>query len=167
VLAGENSQAFGFRIAATGSALPSQQRRLGWAVFILTLGAFLSMKQFSMVVILGLTLMLLALAPQLRADGCDHFNYEHGNTIAATSSWSWNHDMDSHSNAWRDDDDDRRGDGNWGGWGMHVSHTNSGSDADSGSVSVDVSTPEPSSLFLLLSGLVAAAVGFAVKKVAA
>lgn len=122
------------------------------------------MKRFSMVVILGLTLMLLALAPQLRADGYDHFNYEHGNTIVDTS--AWNHDMDSHSNAWRDDDDDR-GDGNWGGWGMHVSHSASGLDADSGSVSMDVSAPEPSSLFLLLGGLAAAAVGFALKKVAA
>ena len=108
--------------------------------------------------------MLLALAPQLRADGYDHFNYEHGNTLVDTS--AWNHDMDSHSNAWRDEDDDR-GDGNWGGWGMHVSHSASGSDADSGSVSMDVSAPEPSSLFLLLGGLAAAAVGFALKKVAA
>ena len=122
------------------------------------------MKRFRMAVILGLTLMLMALAPQLRADGYDHFNYEHGNTIVDTS--SWNHDMDSHSNAWRDDDDDR-GDGNWGGWDMHVSHSASGSDADSGSVSMDVSAPEPSSLFLLLGGLAAAAVGFALKKVAA
>jgi hypothetical protein len=125
------------------------------------------MKRFSMAVILGLTLMLLALAPQLRADGYDHFNYEHGNTLAATSSSPY--DVDAHSNAWRDDDDDRRGDGNWGGWGMHVSHSASGSDADSGysgSVSMDVSTPEPSSLLLLLSGLAAAAVGFALKKVA-
>ena len=46
-----------------------------------------------MVVILGWTLMLLALASQLRADGYDHFNYEHGNTIVDTS--PWNHDMDS------------------------------------------------------------------------
>ena len=109
--------------------------------------------------------MLLALAPQLRADGSDHFDYDHGNTIAATS--SAHNDMDWHSNAWRDDDDhDRHVDGNSGGWGMCTGHGGSGSDSDPGSGSTSVSTPEPSSLFLLLSGLVAAAVSLALKKVA-
>lgn len=113
--------------------------------------------------------MLLALAPQLRADGYDHFHYDHGNTIASTS--SSHHDADWHSNAWRDDDDNRHVDGNSGGWGMSMGHGSSGSDSDSGSDSgsgsMDVSTPEPSSLFLLLSGIVAAAAGLALKKVAA
>src|ERR1700739_3029544 len=129
VLPAENGQAFGWRIAATlRPSLSCDSTRLG--CFYFNPGSVPSMKRFSMAVILGLTLMLLALAPQLRVNGYDHFNYEHGNTLAATSSSPY--DVDAHSNAWRDDDDDRRGDGNWGGWGMHVVHSASGSDADSG-----------------------------------
>jgi hypothetical protein len=122
------------------------------------------MKRFNMVAILGLTLMLLAWAPQIRADGTDHFDYDHGNTVAATS--SPHHDMDWHSNAWRDADHNRHVDGDSGGWGMSMGNDDSGSDSDPGSGSSVVSTPEPSSLFLLLSGLAAAAVGLALKKVA-
>jgi hypothetical protein len=110
------------------------------------------MKRYSLVAFLGLTVMLLALSPQLRADGCDHFNYEHGNTIAATS--TSHNDMDAtHSDTWRDNDDhDRHADGGAGnGWCMGKGSSSSSS--PSASDSMHASTPEPSSLLLLLSGL--------------
>lgn len=118
------------------------------------------MKRYSLVVFLGLTLMLLALAPQLRADGCDHFNYtEHGNTLASSQD-----SVVTHSNAWRDNDDHRH---SFAGSGMCWNGgSGSGSDPESGSGSQDASTPEPSSLFLLVSSLLAAAVGMALKKAA-
>jgi hypothetical protein len=127
------------------------------------------MKRYSLAVVLGLTVMLLALAPQLRADGTDHFTYDHGNVIVATHS--------SHA------DSDSNHDWNTAEGFCSSAHSNpvklgssSGSNGGSnancstgmgGSTSSTSSTPEPSSLVLLLSGLMAAAAGLTLKKVLA
>lgn len=130
------------------------------------------MKRYSLAVVLGLTVMLLALAPQqLRADGTDQFTYDHGNAIVATHS--------SHA------DSDSNHDWNTAEGFCSSAHSNpvklgssSGSNANSsngdcsnmggsGNGGSTTSTPEPSSLVLLLSGLMAAAVGLALKKVVA
>lgn len=126
------------------------------------------MKRYSLAVVLGLTVMLLALAPQLRADGTDHFTYNHGNAILATHSSHADSDSDhdwntaeglcssAHSHSVRL--------GSSSGSNANSDCSTTGGSSDGGSAT---STPEPSSLILLLSGLMAAAVGLTLKKVVA
>jgi hypothetical protein len=139
------------------------------------------MKRYSLaVVFLGLAAMLLALAPQVRADGIDHFNYsDHSNAVVSGSNGDVTHAAD-----WRSDDalntaksmcmgmgnhdnnNGNTGSGNGNNGGTGNTGSNTGGNTGSGTTSSST-TPEPSSLILLLSALMAGAVGLALKKVVA
>jgi len=115
----------------------------------------------------GLIVMLLAMPPQVRADGTDKFSYgEHNNTILTTS-----HDKDGdlgHS-WWADEDNDH-------GWHHHWRGANCGNgigdfgggktDLDSVAGSTPTLAPEPPTLLLVVSGFLAG-LGLVLKKAAA
>jgi hypothetical protein len=134
------------------------------------------MKRYSLAIFLGLTAMLLVLAPQLRADGTDHFNYsDHSSAMVSGS----NGDV-SHADAWRSDNafntaksmcsgmgNNNNNNGNTGNGNNGSSGSGNSGSTSTGSSTTSSSTPEPSSLILLLSAFMAGAIGFALKKVAA
>ena len=146
-------------------------------------------KRYSLAVILGMTVMLLALAPQLRADRTDHKDSDHWSAMSSAKSHGGDSDSDlKHADAWRSDnawhkakamcsndgdgDSDDNGNGNNGNSGNSNtggsgSSGNGGNMGGSGTGTMSSTTPEPSSLVLLLSALVAAAAGAALKKVVA
>jgi len=71
------------------------------------LGAFYLKKRDRLAVILGITTMLLALAPQLCADRTDHFKgNDHWNAMRSAESRGRDSDADlKHADAWRSDND--------------------------------------------------------------
>lgn len=127
------------------------------------------MKRYGIVAAFALVALLLVLAPQLRGDCTDHFNYgEHTNTLFATSNdkdsnnghswWAGHDDWHHHWHLW----DSGSGNGNSGG---SNGDCGSGADSQSGSgATTDASAPEPSTLALLLSSFLAAGLGLALKK---
>lgn len=148
------------------------------------------MKRYTLPILLGLTVTLLALAPQLRADGTDHANDSHAMAANVNShgdssdlrhadAWGSNGDWDTAkgmcSGNGDNDGDDNDNDNGHGKKHGKRNHGNSGSgsggdcggDSSSGSGSTSASTPEPSSLLLLLTAFVATALSFVVKKAAA
>jgi uncharacterized membrane protein YgcG len=138
----------------------------------------LKIKRYGLtVVVLGIAAILLALAPQLRADGTDHFNDGYAMASRSTST----HDSDLiHADAWTSDGTwntsramcsgmGNNGDGNTGSTGTGSSGntgSSGGGTTTGGSGTTSASTPEPSSLFLLLTAFAAVAVGLALKKAA-
>ena len=146
-------------------------------------------KRYSLAVILGMTTMLLALAPQLRADRTDHQDNDHWNAMSSAKSHGRDGDSDlKHADAWRSDDNWHRakamcsGDGDGDGDGDDNGNSNNGNGNTGGSGSsgngggnlggtgigtTTAATPEPSSLVLLLSALIAVTAGAALKKVVA
>jgi len=124
------------------------------------------MKRYSMAVGFGLIFMLLAMAPQLRADETDKFSYdEHNNTILTTS---YDKDGDQRHSWWADEDNDH----GWHHHGRVWDQDGTGdfgggkTDLDSGPGSTPTLAPEPPTLLLLVSGL-AAGLGLALRKAAA
>jgi hypothetical protein len=149
-------------------------------------------KRYSLAVILGMTTILLALAPQLRADRTDHKDSDHWDAMSSAKSHGRDSDSDlKHADAWRSDGDWHRakamcsgdgdgdgddngngnngnsnnGNGNTGGSGN--SGNGGGNMGGTGTGTTTAATPEPSSLVLLLSALIAATAGAALKKVVA
>jgi hypothetical protein len=136
------------------------------------------MKRFSLSVVLSLTITLLAFAPQLRADSCDHVTTDsiHGNTIASFSSAN---DGDArHWEAWASNGaftsitHETSSPSSSSSQTVTLSTTGNGDSAQTASTSISsssptVSIPETSSLLLLFSGLLAAAIGLPLKKTAA
>ena len=127
------------------------------------------MKRCSLVMMVGLFVIFLSAAPQLRADGTDKFNYgEHNNTMFADNnngdpSYSWwaDKDNDHDWHVWHHDS---------GGWSFgsgtgDCDNGKTGADAGSGSTT-DASTPEPSTLVLLISSFLAVGLGLTLKKAA-
>lgn len=134
-------------------------------------------KQYGFAVVLGSTLSLLAWTPQLRADGIDNPSYmDHlrsKNRLANDLEFADSQKSESHSSAtWGPLDahlefsDNVAKRINWGHWWDEGSAQHSGTLGDGGlsTSSPSVATPEPSSLTLLLSSLVAAAMGMALRK---
>jgi len=133
------------------------------------------MNRYGTAIVFGLIVTLLAIAPQLRADGTDKFNYdEHNNTILTTS---YEKDGDQGHSWWADKDNDHDWRHHWHIWHHDSGGANFGSgigdlggaktDSDSGPGSTAMLAPEPSTLLLILSGFLAAGLGLALKKAAA
>ena len=139
---------------------------------------------YSLSVVLGSTLLLSALAPQARADGTDHFTYTDHTSSKNTLANSLDFATDTKTDAWHQetahviwgtltssdlqskDADNIAKQIDWEHpWGHgHHGDLGAGKQHDAGAKAV--AAAEPSSLFLLLSGCVAAALGLALKKAA-